>query len=1062
MSFQGDVAGIGLGELLQGLARGGRDGVLTLRGKGLEATLGLSGGQIFLLPEPDENPEIWRKRCERAWVKDPNHRIDSLRMSEIAYAARLETMFQLLDGEGLHFRFEPGAIPAPSDTGAQPQEDPALGRLDTGTKIEVRVPVHCHGISSEFLLLEYARLTDECRTHGDANALPVHYVPRLIVQDVPASELERFWGECDGTSNVGEIADRLGWPLRQCKATLVDLSVKGYLDFAHARELLELAQLELDENRFARAASRLAGWCLTAPPGPPPLEEAEMLLQEWQRGKLPVVLASMDARGARTLLRRLDHAHDSAPSSVARWKELRQHQRHDTIAELSCVHWRLRSEDEADAPPVNDLLRLARDFQDRGFRARAGVLLHAASLRLPESTQVRLEVGTRLLQVGRVDEGTHWVLEACRAMVEAGHHDKALVPLRNLLLVDKSCREARALFVLARNKSSTGKRTRRLSVVTLSTVLALSLAAFVKLRTDLHQDRRLDEIEELSKDPQAALAALDEHFADDPSQRVAELRATLLLRMRAERDGLRDKWKAIYAEAQQECTSGDERRGLQLALDLPAPPDLAGMEDGWPTLSELLDGLGARLDQNLAQFPPIDPTGSQESPEDLGREARFEALIEELRADVVARERTFTLDAFLERLDTLRSRVDERDQRRAEATKQRDANLLEQHQNRLLDEARAYYAVADLKRAVARYKELEQVDQGGLLTTRVLAKEISDAKRELSVYEGARQMAGQGKQAQASALIESEISNPRLFTLPCKVVSQPAGARVRFADGSIRVTPFSQDVQLHERVEMTVEHPGYEPLKLVLDGPSDAQVLLSKLADFTWGEEARVNALPVPVGDGCIVADRAGRIALLGLDGRPVWERRLGTLGGIARTPVFLPRRQGTLLAVTEDGSAWLVEVQGGRVEGPWNMESPPAAGPLSTSEGVIVAFNDGRIARWDSKLRPEILEGPSALSADQRTALANAGHGAPGNMAVLRRSAAAGNVLQPPGSDWRVEVGETHIVVHHASDSAQSFPIELRNAGSWCYVAWEAPTAAHPGGRLWLSDDGGLRGFEP
>ena len=48
MSFQGDVAGIGLGELLQGLARGERNGVLTLSGKKLSASVGLRKGQLYL------------------------------------------------------------------------------------------------------------------------------------------------------------------------------------------------------------------------------------------------------------------------------------------------------------------------------------------------------------------------------------------------------------------------------------------------------------------------------------------------------------------------------------------------------------------------------------------------------------------------------------------------------------------------------------------------------------------------------------------------------------------------------------------------------------------------------------------------------------------------------------------------------------------------------------------------------------------------------------------------------------------------------------------------------
>ena len=89
MSFQGDVAGIGLGELLQGLARGGRDGVLTLFGPHLTSAIGLKGGQLFLLAGPDERPEEWRERASRAWAEDPSPRTETRRRESIARAARL-------------------------------------------------------------------------------------------------------------------------------------------------------------------------------------------------------------------------------------------------------------------------------------------------------------------------------------------------------------------------------------------------------------------------------------------------------------------------------------------------------------------------------------------------------------------------------------------------------------------------------------------------------------------------------------------------------------------------------------------------------------------------------------------------------------------------------------------------------------------------------------------------------------------------------------------------------------------------------------------------------------
>src|SRR6185369_13148000 len=99
MSFQGDVGGIGLADLLQSLARG-REGILTLNGRdGLRSTLGVQHGLLHLLPDQDEDPEIWRNRVRQAWVKDPDYRIDSLRMTEIARAQRIENLYRLLDSD---------------------------------------------------------------------------------------------------------------------------------------------------------------------------------------------------------------------------------------------------------------------------------------------------------------------------------------------------------------------------------------------------------------------------------------------------------------------------------------------------------------------------------------------------------------------------------------------------------------------------------------------------------------------------------------------------------------------------------------------------------------------------------------------------------------------------------------------------------------------------------------------------------------------------------------------------------------------------------------------------
>ena len=117
MTFQGDVAGIGLGELLQGLARGERNGVLTLSGSKLSAALGLRRGQLYLLPGPDEDEVIWRERALRAFADDANPQMETARRGVIARASRLEKIYQMLEEGNMHLSFETGTLHTPPSFG---------------------------------------------------------------------------------------------------------------------------------------------------------------------------------------------------------------------------------------------------------------------------------------------------------------------------------------------------------------------------------------------------------------------------------------------------------------------------------------------------------------------------------------------------------------------------------------------------------------------------------------------------------------------------------------------------------------------------------------------------------------------------------------------------------------------------------------------------------------------------------------------------------------------------------------------------------------------------------
>ena len=166
MSFQGDVRGIGLAELLQGLARGRKEGVLTLTSIGHRiSTIGLEDGKAHLLPPVGEHVQKWQVRARDAWAQDT--RFDYVRMSAIARAQRLETLYEQLDGGDVHFRFEPGEIPRPGPNSTKIDPDNTL--------------IFSEGLPVEFLLLEYARLADELAGISDeGKSRPLNVVPCML------------------------------------------------------------------------------------------------------------------------------------------------------------------------------------------------------------------------------------------------------------------------------------------------------------------------------------------------------------------------------------------------------------------------------------------------------------------------------------------------------------------------------------------------------------------------------------------------------------------------------------------------------------------------------------------------------------------------------------------------------------------------------------------------------------------------------------------------------------------------------------------------------------------
>jgi tetratricopeptide (TPR) repeat protein len=1051
MSFQGDVAGIGLGELLQGLSRGGREGILTLHGSGLSATLGIVGAQIHLLPDPDEDPEYWRRRCERAWAKDPNERIDVLRMAEIAKAERTENFFRILDSTGIHFRFEQGEVPTTESflRAAQAKPIPTDGAGSEGN-VPLNIPVYCPPVSVEYLLLEYARLGDEAGGVVQAKPLAAFDVPCQAVAQEPAEGLRKLFAECDSKSTLLEISDRLGWPLRQTRTLAQQLLLAGYLQCAGPMELLLLAQQELSNNNFARAAARIAGWTLSSDMGPLPAEQSSILASEWLRGKLPACMASMEARVARHLLRKLDLADPRPEAAIQRWTEFGKYHKHDFLGELRLLHWQVRSNDEGLLPAATDFLKLARRLQEDGRPWRAGIVLREAAARLPETTSSRLEIGQRMLSAGLVSEGAHWILEGCRDLIESGNAEKAIGPLRAILGSEPEHREARALYSLARSRSATGRRARRNAMLALGGVLLLAGVVVLHLHRQTQREAEIEELALRSDDAEKTLSELDLRFPGSAYSSAVELRTQLQARLRDKEKLLREDWMRGFDAAKREVSVGDPVLGLRLALSLTEPPRLKFSTEPFPTQNELLQALAGRLELTVAAWPPA----LQVEGEALRQEQRLHALVKELEQSVVGFKASDWLSSFSMRIGSLDARLTLRDEERATERERRQDQERVEEQDRLLSAARAHGKAGDLKRSLDNYERLLAIPQSEALG-KLLAKEIEAVRSHHEAYLAAVSLSTAGRHKEARAALEGFCSNLREHLMPWRVETVPSGGRVVLPDGGVRTTPFKMESAFGERIWFLVESPGFESHKVELENPADLVVRMARSPTRWWRTQGVVEAVPIDVDHDHVLCDRKGNAVRLGPDGVERWSTKFSTLGGIARAPLFLPKRPGSLLVATEDGEVWILSAADGRVEGPWKSGSTPADGPQGTADGVQIGFRDGRSGLWTGRLEPERIEPIASVTAERAAAA-----GSDCGMAVLRRRTADKQLLHSPWAPWSVEVGEKEFIVRYKDSDERGYAV--RRVGDWVYVAWEAPKAKASEGRLWISDGAGLRAFEP
>ena len=607
--------------------------------------------------------------------------------------------------------------------------------------------------------------------------------------------------------------------------------------------------------------------------------------------------------------------------------------------------------------------------------------------------------------------------------------------------------EAGSLQIHAKTQLRNMKRHRVNMVIGLSMSLVVSLSALVWFRSYRKNEEWLTKIQSYVGQPEQGLDMIDQAYGDDPPEAIRELQTRFLTLKHAHEAQLYEEWRKTYMDAEDACRFGDPLLGLRRALELEPSPRSNSQGESTAERQDLLGQLAKRLGDRAQELD----LGPEASPEELNQEQRLLDLLGQLSAPIDPEDAPAEVSTFHFRITELATQVAQRREQRAVERAELSAKELADQQDILLATARAHSTAGDLIRSLAAYDRLLDSDET-LNQLPLLREEVEEVRRHQEAVETAESLAAQGEHEGAAAALRGICPRPLEHPLSFRVQSRPSGVNVVASNGQVHTTPFETKTSIGEVVEFTFSRPGFTKRTIRLDHPQDLAISLFRLPERRWKSKSRVEALPVPTGDDHVVADRSGNIRRLDAQSETRWELDLPTLGGIARTPIFLPGRPGHLLVISEDGQVWLINGTTGEAQGPRDIGSPPVAGPVLTRSGATASFADGRIGVWTDSLEPAFYSDESMIPIAAEDSAGSR------NLSVLRRGIDTELSLDSPWNGWSVVVLPDEI--RAISPDQRGFSVERH--GDWEFVGWESPRVFVPHGRLWISDERGIRSYLP